>query len=118
MSEIRATTISDAAGTGPITLTKQSAAKAWVRANVSGVALNSFNVSSVSDTGAGTVSAALASAMSSVDTVVTASINAVVSTPSTLSTAANANTMYVGNYVNSASQDPVDYFAQVHGDLA
>ncbi len=33
MSEIRATTISDAAGTGPITLTKQSAAKAWVSYN-------------------------------------------------------------------------------------
>ena len=30
MSDIRAGTISDAAGTGPITLTKQSPAKAWV----------------------------------------------------------------------------------------
>jgi hypothetical protein len=55
MSEIRATTISDAAGTGPITLTKQSAAKAWV--NFSGQATisirNSLNVSGLVDNGAG-----------------------------------------------------------------
>jgi len=36
MSEIRATTISNAAGTGPITLTGQSAAKAWVNFNGTG----------------------------------------------------------------------------------
>ena len=33
MSEIRATTISNAAGTGPITMTGQYAAKAWVNFN-------------------------------------------------------------------------------------
>ena len=36
MSEVRANTISAANGTGPITLTKQSAAKAW--ANINGTA--------------------------------------------------------------------------------
>ena len=56
MSEIRATTISDAAGTGPITLTGQSAAKAWVNFNGTGtVAIrNSLNLSSITDYGAGT----------------------------------------------------------------
>lgn len=51
MSEIRATTISDAAGTGPITLTGQSAAKAWVNFNGTGTiaARDSFNVSSLTD---------------------------------------------------------------------
>ena len=51
MSEIRATTISDAAGTGPIALTGQSAAKAWVNFNGTGtVAISeSFNTSSVTD---------------------------------------------------------------------
>jgi len=55
LSEIRATTISDAAGTGPITLTKQSAAKAWGNYyNNGGFALrDSFNVSSITDTAAG-----------------------------------------------------------------
>ena len=55
MSEIRATTISDAAGTGPITLTGQYAAKAWVNFNgTSTVAIReSGNVSSVTDNGSG-----------------------------------------------------------------
>ena len=55
MSEIRATTISDSAGTGPITLTGQSAAKAWVNFNGTGtVAIRqSNNVSSITDDGTG-----------------------------------------------------------------
>jgi hypothetical protein len=53
LSEIRATTISDAAGTGPIALTKQSAAKAWVNTNSGGSPLNSFNVTSVTDNSTG-----------------------------------------------------------------
>lgn len=54
MSEIRATTISDAAGTGPIALTKQHAAKAWLNYNHVGSAIRqSFNVSSVTDNATG-----------------------------------------------------------------
>ena len=55
MSEIRATTISDAAGTGPITLTGQSAAKAWVNFNGTGTVAvrQSNNVSSITDNGTG-----------------------------------------------------------------
>ena len=55
MSEIRANTISDAAGTGPVTLTKQSAAKAWVNFNGTGTIAerDSFNVSSLTDNGTG-----------------------------------------------------------------
>ena len=51
MSEIRATTISNAAGTGPIDLTKQSAAKAWANADGTGtIALrDSLNTSSIFD---------------------------------------------------------------------
>ena len=55
MSEIRATTISDAAGTGPITLTGQSAAKAFANFNGTG-SLNirsSLNGSSITDNGTG-----------------------------------------------------------------
>ena len=53
MSEIRATTISDLAGTGPATLTGQYAAKAWVNFNGTGtVAIReSGNVSSITDNG-------------------------------------------------------------------
>lgn len=55
MSEIRATTISDLAGTGPATLTGQYAAKAWVNFNGQGtVAIRaSGNVSSITDNGTG-----------------------------------------------------------------
>lgn len=54
MSEIRANTVSDAAGTGPATLTGQSAAKVWWSKNAAGTALNdSFNVSSLDDDGTG-----------------------------------------------------------------
>ena len=55
MSEIRATTISNAAGTGPITMTGQYAAKAWVNFNGTGtVAIrDGGNVSSITDNGTG-----------------------------------------------------------------
>ena len=55
MSEIKANTISDAAGTGPINLYKQSAAKAWVNFNGTGtVAIrDSVNISSITDDGTG-----------------------------------------------------------------
>ena len=58
MSEIRTTTISDLAGTGPVTLTKQSAAKAWIAVlDMSGTPTSgdSFNVSSLIDVTAGAV---------------------------------------------------------------
>jgi hypothetical protein len=57
LSDIRANTISDAAGTGPITLTGQSAAKAWSRVTYSGgtpsLGSSSLNFSSVVDTETG-----------------------------------------------------------------
>ncbi len=72
MSEIRATTISDETGNGPIALTKQSAAKAYVTFN--GVNLTaatdtagvdqSFNISSVEDVEVGRGTVALTNAMS------------------------------------------------------
>lgn len=55
MSEIRANTVSNAAGTGPVTLTGQSAAKAMVSFNGQGTVavLDSFNFSSLTDDGGG-----------------------------------------------------------------
>lgn len=55
MSSIRATTISNLAGTGPATLTGQYAAKAWVNFNGTGtVAIReSANVASITDNGTG-----------------------------------------------------------------
>ena len=55
MSDIRANTISDAAGTGPIDLYKQSAAKTWVNMQGSGTIAvrDSLNIASVTDIGSG-----------------------------------------------------------------
>ena len=65
MSEIRATTISNAAGTGPITMTGQYAAKAWVNFNGTGtVAIReSGNVSSIADNGTGSYTVNFTTAM-------------------------------------------------------
>ena len=66
MSEIRATTISDAAGTGPITLTKQSAAKVWISQD-SGTTINdSLNVSTIVDNGTGDYTNNFTSSMANV----------------------------------------------------
>ena len=69
MSEIRATTISDEAGTGPITLTKQSAAKMWCQwdNHTTFTIKETFNTSSLTDTAAGRTTIAIASNMSSAD---------------------------------------------------
>jgi hypothetical protein len=65
MSEIRTNLLSDAAGTGPAGLFKQSAAKAWANLNGTGtIALRaSFNVSSVVDNGVGDYSFSYTNAM-------------------------------------------------------
>jgi hypothetical protein len=68
LSEIRATTISDAAGTGPITLTGQSAAKAHVNFDGSSIAINSgsLNIASVSDDAVGKYTVNFSSSFSSI----------------------------------------------------
>ena len=65
MSDIRANTISDAAGTGPIALTGQSAAKAYLWHTFPTTIRTSFNISSTTDLGTGIGRADLTSAMSS-----------------------------------------------------
>ena len=73
MSEIRATTISDAAGTGPITLTGQSAAKAWARWNqVANTLVKTQNVSSYTDVATGISTLTFTSSMSDANYSVTA----------------------------------------------
>tara|TARA_R100001509_G_scaffold118052_1_gene72571 strand:+ start:334 stop:723 length:390 start_codon:yes stop_codon:yes gene_type:complete len=65
LSEIRATTISNAAGTGPITLTKQHAAKVWASVKSDNSGFNdSFNCSSLADNGTGDGTPSFTNAMS------------------------------------------------------
>ena len=66
MSELRADTISASNGTSPVTLTKQSAAKAWSNHNMSGTSARaSFNIASYTDNGAGDHSITVTSAFGS-----------------------------------------------------
>lgn len=53
MSELRADTITGSDGTSPVTLTKQSAAKAWVNQDDQTTINGSFNVASLTDVGTG-----------------------------------------------------------------
>ncbi len=82
MSEVRANTISAANGTDPVTLTKQSAAKAWVNfdQNTPEI-LDSFNTSSLTDTSTGRGDLNWTSAMS----------NALYSVPAICSYVSSAN---------------------------
>jgi len=69
MSTIKADTIVASDGSSPVTLTKQSAAKAW--ANYKGTATNaindSFNISSVTDNGTGDYTNNFSNSLSSAD---------------------------------------------------
>jgi hypothetical protein len=67
LSEIRANTVSNAAGTGPVTLTGQSASKAWVDGNGTGtVSIDaSFNISTMTDNGTGQYTFSFTNAFSS-----------------------------------------------------
>ena len=55
MSDIRANTISDASGNGPINLHKQSAAKAYANFDSDGSINESLNISSATDVSPGSV---------------------------------------------------------------
>ena len=58
MSELRADTITASDGTGPVTLTKQHAAKAWINFNQTSTQAirDSFNISSITDAASGQTS--------------------------------------------------------------
>jgi|13_taG_2_1085334.scaffolds.fasta_scaffold41898_3 hypothetical protein len=126
MSEIRANTISDAAGTGPIELHKQSAAKAWVNFNGTGTPAirDSVNVASLTDRGTGLYtlnytsnmsSADYSSTGSSADNETDATARNRMFTPSTLTASASyANTYTVGGSADNVALVCVS----IHGDLA
>ena len=68
MSELRTDTITASDGTSPVTLTKQSAAKAWGHFTMSSTtARDSFNISSLTDDKTGIFTADYVSNMSSVN---------------------------------------------------
>ena len=124
MSDLRVNTVSDAAGTGPVALTKQSAAKAYVHFNGKSTAavVESFNTSSLTDNGTGDFTVGLTNAMNTATYAVadhcyvTASSAWVAASmwASKTTTAVNARTLSTGfGYVDSESCSGI-----IMGDLA
>ena len=65
MSELRADTIPGSDGTSPVTLTKQSAAKAYIYSPATSASItDSFNIASITDGGTGEQDMAFVSSMS------------------------------------------------------
>ena len=125
MSEIRATTISDAAGTGPITLTGQSAAKAWVNFYGTGTAVinDSLNASSLYDNATGQFLVNFSSSFANTSYSVTSGQGNTIggfNTGYDSVTPYDASAHIFSKYdvVNSIFQDPQYTQAQCIGDLA
>jgi len=68
-SVLNVDTIADKAGTGPVGLTKQSAAKAWINFDMTGTAaiVKSFNISALVDAGTGQATNSFVSSFSDAD---------------------------------------------------
>jgi len=125
MSTLKADTIVAADGSSPVTLTKQSAAKAWIDIPLGAASINdSFNVSSLDDDGTGLFGVNVTNSFGNAFHVPTASnsnasssvlVNCVVESKTT--SAIEANTIYVSSTANRTLLDR-DAHITSHGDLA
>ena len=126
MSEIRATTISDETGNGPIALTKQAAAKAFVNLNGTGTiaARNSLNISSTTDIGNGYYRPNFANSMSGDTYTVSGTVVGSTSSNYYSFVSPDGGALTASNFdseiiYHSGSRNDMDYVHYViHGDLA
>ena len=139
MSEIRATTISDLVGTGPVTLTGQSAAKGWYHLDndysgtdpnsgqTNGVTVqDSLNVASLTDNGTGDFSIAWTNSFDNAlyainlqgqykddsSTLEYGFMEGIKGSPTA------SGYTFSWKYYNGTSYDPSKWWAVSHGDLA
>ena len=124
-SVLNVDTIADAAGTGPVALTKQSAAKAWATWNGGGtVALtDSFGLSSILDNTTGDYTLTLSSAMDNDDYSITATSqeNRCIGVYYGIGTAVTTTTVRFGVTLTNGSytaSDPAYAHMMEMGDLA
>jgi len=123
MSELRTDTITASDGTSPVTLTKQSAAKAWVHWDGESTASirDSFNFSSLSDTGTGdyTFSYTTSQADGTYSSVVSASrtsnAQGLIACSTTFNTG-NIDSISIND--GGSAEDTENGCLTVHGDLA
>ena len=123
MSTLKADTIQSTSG-GAATLTKQSAAKAWItyKGTSTNAIMESFNMSGVVDNGTGDYTMSFTNSMN------TAEYNIVDGTerlennnsPGITGFETTGTGSYIHNHFNSgfAASDMFRTFSQVHGDLA
>ena len=124
MSQLNIDTIQNRSG-GPVTLTKQSAAKVWVNFNGTGTPAinNSNNVSTLTDTATGQQTFAFTNNMNNANYAPTA-----ISTAATYASS-NIGSSGIGNAPHSKTTsqirmhigegfDPADGATVIHGDLA
>jgi hypothetical protein len=124
-SVLNVDTIADKAGTGPVGLTKQDPAKAWINIDMATPATNdSFNSSGITDLATGRFVNAFVTSLSNADYAVTASA----ADPTDASTSGNrtadgtpvnSSSLYVraSAYDNTANDVPAAA-GVAHGDLA
>ena len=126
MSEIRATTISDETGNGPIALTKQAAAKAFLNLNGTGTiaARNSLNISSTTDIGNGYYRPNFANSMSGDTYTVSGTVVGSTSSNYYSFVSPDGGALTASNFDSeiihhAGSRNDMDYVHYViHGDLA
>ena len=125
-SVLNVDTIADKAGTGPVGLTKQSAAKLWCNWAGSATVNNSFNTASVTDNGTGNFSINTTNAFANVNycragfAVNTGGTSGVLIDSTTTITQTDSTTVISieVNYLNDSAYDGNRDEVIVHGDLA
>jgi hypothetical protein len=124
MSELRTDTITASDGTSPVTLTKQSAAKAWVNLNGDTASIrNSNNLTSLTDNGSGRYQINFSNSMSDGDYSVSGACNEENNTSNmtdfvyreSLSTSVELMSHSAGN---TSLLDCLEQSGTIHGDLA
>lgn len=119
MSEARVDLLSNRLGTGPATLHKQWASKAWINFNGTGTAAirDSENTSSLTDGGTGTFTQNFSNAMASSDYCV-ATAQGTFANGDTVPIAQTTTTSQLNTYNTNTLTDAGIAMAVTHGDLA
>jgi hypothetical protein len=121
-SVLNVDTIADKAGTGPVGLTKQSAAKAWINFNGTGTIAtrNSFSISSISDGGTGNYTTSFTNSMNDADFAPSGCSGETSGTEMWESATRTTSSFIVANYTSDTGGDKDSTMVSIviHGDLA
>ncbi len=128
-SVLNVDTIADKAGTGPVALTKQSAAKAWINYNMSSSSsiYGSFNFASLTDNGTGDATVTVTSNLSNANFAQvegTGDEGSQFNNSRALATATSGRKSTAGTRFDTAGQtvntnyDFIENDILIHGDLA